>query len=204
MRINYIFLDLTNLIAMIYNMLKNLGQRIRKIRREKGITLVEISKKTGVAQATLSRIETGTMMGTIESHEKIAEALGIGLSELYTGVDARYEQISHLTSEAERKVTRQTKDVRIELLTQETSRKKITPLLITLQGGSSTQREQFDRGVEKFIYVLEGEVKISVDKEEFTIKTNETLYFDASLPHQIHNEKSKAVRLLMTVSPSKI
>jgi len=36
------------------------------------------------------------MMGTVESHEKIAEALGIGLAELYTGIDRRYEQIEHL------------------------------------------------------------------------------------------------------------
>ena len=81
-------------------MLKNLGQRIRTLRKEKGLTLVEISEKTGIAQATLSRIETGTMIGTVESHEKIAETLGIGLSELYTGVDRRYEQISHQAKEA--------------------------------------------------------------------------------------------------------
>jgi len=185
-------------------MLKNLGQRIRKIRKEKKVTLIDLSKKTGVAQATLSRIETGTMMGTIESHEKIAEALGIGLAELYSGVDRRYEQIAHLSKDAERKVTRQTKDVRFELLTQESSKKKITPLLVSLQGGSETQREHNERGVEKFLYVLEGDVKVKVDKEEFAITPGETLYFDASLPHQIINEKSKTAKILLAVSPSKI
>ncbi len=184
-------------------MLKNLGQKIRKFRKEKGVTLVELSKKTGVAQATLSRIETGTMMGTVESHEKIAEALGIGLAELYSGVDRRYEQISHL-KDNERKVTRQGQNTRIELLTQESSKKKITPLLLTLQGNSEMQREHNERGVEKFIYVLDGDVKVKLDKDEFPLLTGETLYFDASLPHQIVNEKSKTAKLLMAVSPSKI
>ena len=184
-------------------MLKNLGQRIRKLRKDKGLTLVEISKKTGVAQATLSRIETGTMMGTVESHEKIAEALGVGLAELYSGVDSRYEQIAHL-KDSERKVTKQTANVRIELLTQESSKKKITPLLITLQGGSETQREHNERGVEKFVYLLEGEIKTKVDKEEFPLSAGESLYFDASLPQQIINEKSKIARLIVAVSPSKI
>ncbi len=185
-------------------MLKNLGQRIRKLRKEKGITLVEIAKKTGVAQATLSRIETGTMLGTVESHEKIAEALGTGLSELYSGIDRRYDQIAHLGRETERKITHHSKHLQIELLTQESSKKKITPLLITLQGGSETQREHHERGVEKFLYVLEGEAKVKVDKEEFILKSGETLYFDASLPHQISNEKERAARILVTVSPSKI
>ena len=185
-------------------MLKNLGQRMRKLRKDKGITLVEIAKKTGVAQATLSRIETGTMMGTVESHERIAEALGIGLAELYSGVDRRYEQIAHLGKEAERKVTHHGKNAQVELLTQESSKKKITPLLITLQGESEMQREHHERGVEKFLYLLEGEIRVKVDKEEYTLKPGETLYFDASLPHQIINEKPKSARILAAVSPSKI
>ena len=185
-------------------MLKNLGTRIRKLRKEKGLTLVEISKKTAVAQATLSRIETGTMMGTVESHEKVAEALGIGLAELYSGVDRRYEQISHLTKEADRKVTHHGKNVQIELLTSESSKKKITPLLITIQPESETPREHNERGVEKFLFVLDGEVKVKVDKDEYLLKCSETLYFDASLIHQIANEKQKPARILATVSPSKI
>ncbi len=185
-------------------MLKNLGQRIRKLRKEKGLTLVEISKKTDIAQATLSRIETGTMMGTVECHEKIAEMLGIGLAELYSGVDRRYEQISHLTKETERKVTHHGKSHQIELLTTESSKKKITPLLVTLQGGAETLKEKNERGVEKFVYVLSGDVKVRVEGEEYPLKEDETLYFDASLPHQIVNEKQRTSRLLITVSPSKI
>ncbi len=185
-------------------MLKNLGTRIRKLRKEKGLTLVEVAEKTGVAQATLSRIETGTMIGTVESHERIAEVIGVGLAELYAGVDRRYDQISHLTKEAERKVVHHGKNTQVELLTSETSKKKITPLLITLQPGASTSPEQNERGVEKFFYLLEGEVKMKVDREEYVLKAGETLYFDASLSHQITNEKQKPARILATVSPSKI
>ena len=185
-------------------MLKNLGQRIRTLRKQKGLTLVEVSEKTGVAQATLSRIETGTMIGTIESHEKIAEVLGIGLAELYSGIDKRYEQISHLTGEAQRKITFHGKSAQIELLTTESSQKKITPLLVTLQAGSETPREQSERGVEKFLFVLEGEIKAKVDKQDYGLKSGETLYFDASLPHYLLNEKQKTARILLTVSPSKI
>ncbi len=201
---SHIFIDNDLRLVIMVSMLKNLGQRIRTLRKEKGLTLVEISKKTGIAQATLSRIETGTMLGTVESHEKVAEILGVGLPELYSGVDRRYEQISHLTKEAQRKVTHHGKNLQIELLTTESSKKKITPLLITLQGGSETGREHHERGVEKFLYLLEGDVKVKVDKEEYALKPGETLYFDASLPHQIFNEKSKTARILVAVSPSKI
>jgi mannose-6-phosphate isomerase-like protein (cupin superfamily) len=184
-------------------MLKNLGETIRLLRKEKKLTLVEISKKTNVAQATLSRIETGTMIGTVESHQKIADILGVSLAELYSGVDPRHDQIAHLKLDAERKVTHHTKSLQVELLTQESSKKKITPLLMTLQPDAEASPEKNERGVEKFIYVLEGEIKVKVDKEEFHLKQGETLYFDASLSHQISNQK-KASKLLIAVSPSKI
>ena len=184
-------------------MIKNLGQRIRKLRKEKNLTLVDVAEKTAIAQATLSRIETGGMVGTVESHEKIAEVLGIGLAELYTGVDSRYDQTAH-TSTKDRKVTQHTKNVHVELLTTESSKKKITPLLFTLTKGSKTQSEKNDRGVEKFIYVLEGTVSILIDRESFVVGPGETLYFDASIPHRYLNEEGKTARFLLTVSPSKI
>ncbi len=185
-------------------MLKNLGERIRKLRKERGITLVELSKVTGVAQATLSRIETGTMTGTVESHERIAEAMGMGLAELYTGVDRRFEEIDIQGRGDTRKVTHQTKNARFELLTQENAKKKITPLLVTLAAHTETELVSTERGVEKFVFVLEGQVQAKVADRHYELKAEETIYFDASLPHKIINSGNVPARLLLTVSPSEI
>lgn len=185
-------------------MLKNLGQRIRTLRKKRNITLVDMAEKTGVAQATLSRIETGSMTGTVESHEKISEVLGIGLAELYTGVDRRYEEIEHIDHSAPRPVAHQSSAFKLELLTQESSRKKITPMLITIQAESEVPQEKSERGVEKFFYVLEGNVSVQVENESFELKEQETLYFDASLPHTIKNPHQGRAKLLVAVSPSKL
>ena len=185
-------------------MLENLGQRIREIRKEKGVTLIELSQKTGVAQATLSRIETGTMVGTVESHQKISEALGVGLAELYAAVDRRHHEIAHVTQDKLHTAVHQSRGLQIELLTQESAKKKIVPLLITLAGGAKTAPEENERGVEKFYYVLDGDAKVLLDGQEYILKQGETLYFDASLPHEISNPGMKTARLLCAVSPPKI
>jgi transcriptional regulator with XRE-family HTH domain len=181
-----------------------IGNRIRTIRKAKKITLIELSKQTGIAQATLSRIETGRMIGTVESHGKIAEALGLSLAELYAPLDRRYEEVSHAKKETPRKVVHQGKGCQFELLTQEVTKKKITPLLATLSGNSRTAMEKNERGVEKFVWVLDGEVEVSVEKENYSVKTGETLYFDASLPHRLANPKAKTAKAFVAVSPSKI
>lgn len=180
------------------------GKRVRELRKAKKITLVELSKQTGIAQATLSRIETETMTGTVESHRKIAEALGLGLAELYAPLDRRYQEIVHAKKEVPRKVSHQGKGCQVELLTQEVTKKKITPLEMTLAGNTKTSLERNERGVEKFVWVLDGELEVMLEKETYVVKTGETLYFDASLPHRFSNPRAKTAKLFIAVSPSKI
>lgn len=181
-----------------------LGGRIRNLRRQKKITLIELSKTTGVAQATLSRMETGLMVGTVKNHQKIAEALGISLGELYGGIDSRYDRIGHQTASVERKIFAKTDQMKCELLTQEISKKKITPLLITLANHGKSEVEKLERGVEKLLFVLEGALAVRLDQKEYTLNPYETLYFDASIPHQLINTGTKQAKIFCAVSPPKI
>jgi transcriptional regulator with XRE-family HTH domain len=179
------------------------GPRVRELRKAKKITLIELSKQTGIAQATLSRIETNRMIGTVESHRKIAEALGLSLADLYAPLDRRYQEIAVSKKEAPRKVVHQSRGCCMELLTQEVTKKKITPLHLTLSNHSRTGQERNERGVEKFIWVLDGEIEVLLDKESHRLKSGDSLYFDASLPHRLANPKAKTAKAFVAVSPSK-
>jgi len=185
-------------------MLKNLGARMRELRKQKGLTLVEIAEKTGVAQATLSRIETGVMIGTIESHAKIAEVIGVGLPELYQDIDDRAAKTTLGKEDELKKASTHSRNIRITLMTQQASAKKIIPLLIELGAGTETDKEKKERGVEKFVWVQEGSVKVKLEKEEFDLKSGDTFYFDASYPHQIINDSAKPAKVFIAVSPAKI
>jgi transcriptional regulator with XRE-family HTH domain len=181
-----------------------LGQKIRAIRRQKKITLVELSKLTGIAQATLSRMETGLMLGTVKSHQKIAEMLGLSLAQLYEGFDSRCERVSHQNSSSERKVSSKNDQMKCELLTQELSKKKMMPLLVTLNAHGKTERVQLDRGVEKFLFVLDGTVNAILDQKEYPLNVNDTLYFDASIPHQLVNTAGKHAKIFCSVSNTRL
>lgn len=186
------------------SMAGELGPKIRELRRQKKVTLIELSKLTGIAQATLSRMETGLMLGTVKSHQKIAETLGISLGELYQDLDTRIEKISHQAASPERKVFSKSDQLKYELLTQEISKKKITPLLLTLASHGKCETERAERGVEKFYLVLEGTVTAHVDQKEFILNAYDTLYFDASIPHSLSNPGAKPAKVFCAVSPSKI
>jgi transcriptional regulator with XRE-family HTH domain len=181
-----------------------LGSRMRDLRRRKKITLLLLGDLTGIAQATLSRMETGLMVGTVKNHQKIAECLGISLAELYEGMDSRHAKVRFQTADTPRKISAKTDQMKCELLTQEVTKKKITPLLITLNRYGKSGREQLERGVEKFLMVLEGIVMVKIDASEYVLNPFDSLYFDATMSHQLFNHGTKQAKLICAVSPSKI
>ncbi|MBN1493655.1 MAG: helix-turn-helix transcriptional regulator [Candidatus Omnitrophica bacterium] len=181
----------------------NLGERIRNIRKEKKITLVELSKMTGVAQASLSRIETGIMNGTVESHRKIAEALGLSLAELYTGLDPKLSEISYRNDkEIKKQAEVKSDNVRLELLTTQISTRKFAPILLSIPQNESITYEKLERGTEKFLWIQAGTVTVTLNNNDYTLNQNETLYFDASFSHIIKNTGIQEAKVLSVTSPS--
>ena len=59
------------------------GERLRRIRKERLLTQVELSKRTGVAQDSISSLETGKREAHAGTLRKLAEALGVEPTELW-------------------------------------------------------------------------------------------------------------------------
>lgn len=62
----------------------NLGQRIKDLRKIKGLSQEVFAEKIGIATKTLSSIETGNAFMTSQTLEKILEILEITPNELFT------------------------------------------------------------------------------------------------------------------------
>lgn len=61
---------------------KEIGQRIKKERTLKGLTIAELSERTGLSIVTLSRIECGKNHARLCNLNKIAQALNIELKKI--------------------------------------------------------------------------------------------------------------------------
>jgi len=77
----------------------------------------------------------------------------------------------------------------------------VPDIIYRLDAGGKTEKEKSGAGVEKFLYMLEGEITVRIEKREMTLRKGETLYFEASLPHQIANPSSKKATVFCAVSP---
>jgi transcriptional regulator with XRE-family HTH domain len=61
------------------------GPRLRRLRRERALSQRDLTRITGVAFDTISRLETGKQRAQPRTIRKLAEALGVEPRELMKG-----------------------------------------------------------------------------------------------------------------------
>ena len=183
---------------------RSVGARLRAVRRAQKVRLLELAKATGVDAAIISRIETGKMTGTLESHIRLANALGMKVTDLYAGIEeARVKDAAtfQLPSQRTDVYVHEAGKSSIAMLTTDILHKKLMPVIITVEPGGSTHKEEAKVGTEKFIYVLEGDLEVRVGDTAHNLKRGSSLYLDASVPHSLKNAESKVARCLAVVTP---
>ena len=178
-----------------------IGDKVRLLRKSKKMTLTELSQKSGVQLATLSRIEHMKMVGTLESHMQIASALGVDVTHLYSELGGEAKPIEVETPQSLTDQFQHSDKASLEILTKKVLSKKMMPVLVRLEAGGETAVEQSVAGSEKFIFVLEGKIEIKVNNHPYILEKTHTLYFDAALPHRIRNAGEKAARILCVSTP---
>lgn len=179
----------------------NVGEIIHKLRKEKKMTLLELSTKSGVALATLSRMENGKMTGTLESHINICRALEVNLSSLYKGLEASNQKVEVQSQKARTDIFVHDKKARSEMLAANSLNKKMMPMMIRISKGGRTHTEETKVGIERFIYVLDGKIETTIGENKYNMLKGDTLYFESSVPHHFKNTGTSEARLISVVSP---
>ncbi|MBI2870860.1 MAG: helix-turn-helix transcriptional regulator [Candidatus Omnitrophica bacterium] len=131
-----------------------IGHRIRKVRKQMGMTLQELSRKARVDLATLSRLENQRMTGTLESHVKIARALRLGLGDLYQEF-------------AGQRVPSCSKGPVYRLHHE----------CVPLAPGEEGEIQKTGRGTERLVWCLEGEVRVKLGRGVYRLLKGNSLSF---------------------------
>ncbi len=182
-----------------------IGKRLKEIREKNKMSLQELSQKSGVQIATLSRIENLKMTGTVNSHLNIAKALGIELVDLYTQ-DQNYEKANSEIIQIHKPATTvesftYNDRASYEILTNQLFKKKMLPIVLRIDAEGKTNPEQYPSGTERFVFVLSGELNTYIGKDAYTLKARSSLYFDASALHHFENPGKKTAKILSVLTP---
>ena len=184
---------------------RELGQKIRDIRKARAITLDVLTMRTGLSTGYLSKIERGLSSPPIATLSRIASSLGVKLSDLFEAYEEN-RRIS-IVGPSERKVlTRQGQSYgyHYESLAHKRQNKLMEPFVIRLTP-NPTDKRMFVHGGEEMLYLLEGEIIMTFGEDRYPVTESGTcIYIDASVPHRADckGEADALVLVVLSQDPS--
>jgi len=171
------------------------GQRFRRLRQRRNLSLVQVARATGVSVGFLSALERGQMRASIATLTRIARYYRTNLLSFF---DASKKN-SRLVPPKERRVLETTKGVRMELLAW--GNKVMEPHLFRIKPGSGSGEPYTHEG-EEFLHVIRGTFEIWIGNDEhYKLKPGDSLYFESSTPHRWRNPGSSESWLLWINTP---
>ena len=180
---------------------KHLGNTLRHIRTENGLTIADVAMRANVSRGMLSKIENGLTSPSLEKLEHLANALGVKLSRLFHDYDTPIGGAQYVkTGEGMEVVRRGTKSGHTyQLLAYDTGPKKLfEPFLITLNEESEVF-DPFEHAGTEFIYMLEGKLEYTVGDERFILEPGDSLTFHAEQPHRPETKLKMPIQYLAII-----
>jgi DNA-binding transcriptional MerR regulator/quercetin dioxygenase-like cupin family protein len=171
------------------------GQRFRRLRMRRGLSLSQVASATDVSVGFLSALERGQMRCSISTLRRIARFYRTNIMSMF---ETNGEPQRHVRP-SQRKVLETSPGVRMELLAWGNT--AMEPHLFRIKPGGSSGESYAHEG-EEFLHVMRGEFEISLNKRErYLLKTGDSLYFDSSTPHRWKNSGRSEAWILWVNTP---
>jgi DNA-binding transcriptional MerR regulator/quercetin dioxygenase-like cupin family protein len=157
------------------------GQRFRRLRTRRNLSLAQVARATKVSVGFLSALERGQMRCSVSTLRRIARFYKTNLVSIFdTNGEAQ-----NLVRPAERKILETSPKVRMELLAWGNT--AMEPHLFRIKPGGGSGESYTHEG-EEFLHVLRGEFEIWLhNKAHYRLKSGDSLYFESSTPHRWRN-----------------
>ena len=176
--------------------LVELGQKIRALRVERGMTLDDVVSKTGLTRSWLSKVENFRVTPSLPALIQIAETLGVTVAELFEGLDKRPAFVFVKNGDGPQ-ITRdrEMSTIVYESLAHERTDRVMDPFVLTVPARGGREESLTHEG-EEFLRVLSGRVQFHYGDAVYELAAGDSLYFDASTPHRLWNPSAKPAQVL--------
>jgi transcriptional regulator with XRE-family HTH domain len=178
------------------------GAALKAIRVERGWSLSDVSKRTGLPVSSLSKIENDKMDLTLDKLLRITVALETDIGALFTPPSPPYSQGE---ASGRRSITRAGEGKAIEThigqyryLAFELLNKHSIPMIIDVTAKSLEEFGEFNRHPgEEILYVIEGELDLYTSMYlPVNLKKGDSMYFDSNMGHAYIAAGSEPCRIL--------
>ena len=170
------------------------GKKLRRLRRSRGLTLEELAERAGLTKGFLSQIERDKISPSVSALKSILDVLGEDISMFFKDMDVKEKNA--FKKEERRVLDFDKPGVRIESPIPNLHYRELDPMIVWLDPGAEILDEDWDVE-EAFGYVLKGTIKLTVNKNVYTLRKGDSFYLFPESTHTIKNESKKEAEFLI-------
>lgn len=176
----------------------DLPERLRRLRHDRGWTLEQTGKASGIAASTLSKIENGLLSPTYDVLLRLAAGLGLDLAELFAPpshsmaagrcvIERKGEGKAHHTPFYDHR-----------LLCSRLSHKRMMPFHTRINAFDVKEHEGWSQhDGEEFVYVLKGQVELHTEfYAPEVLDEGDSFYIDSRMKHRLVNATARPAEVL--------
>ncbi|MGD9569985.1 MAG: helix-turn-helix domain-containing protein [Sedimentibacter sp.] len=176
-----------------------IGDKIKKIRKDKNMSISELAQKSDVSQGLISQVERNIVTPSIVSLWKIAKSLDVSVGYFFD--EEVKPLLSPVVNKNERKrIVASNNNAIYELLSQDLNR-KIEFLYITIKVGDSSTKDFVTHEGEECGIVIKGKLMVKMEDREYLLTEGDSIYFDSTIPHRYVNVGDKVCESVWAMTP---
>lgn len=161
------------------------GTAIKEQRLRLGLTIAQVSDQASISRGMFSKIENGQTSAGMETLTRIALALGVSMSSLFSKYDVAPTKAQHIKKGRGMEVVRRgTKSGHTyHLLAYDQGPVKLfEPFLITMDDDSE-RYPTFQHPGTELLYMLEGKIEYRCGQDTYLLEPGDSLTFQGEVPH---------------------
>src|SRR5271168_4307228 len=171
-----------------------IGSHLRQLRAKRRLSLARVARAAGISVGFLSALERSQMSGSVGTLRKLARFYKTNILDFFDATGASSRQVQP----AQRKVLEAGRGVRMELLAWGNTVMEPHLFRVAPEAGSG---DSYTHDGEEFLYVLRGELAITLEKKEYRLKAGDSFYFESATPHHWKNPGRKETCVLWVNTP---
>ncbi len=176
----------------------DVGQRLRRIRLARKLTLSKVATSAGISEGFLSQIERGVGNASIATLRSVAGVLGVEMRDLF---DESTNRTNVVLSWRDRPVL-SFGDMGTKYLLTPALDRNLEVFITELNPHGTTGDELYVHGdSEELLLVLDGTIEFHLADEVFQLETWDSITFRSSTPHLAKETSGKLAKLLFAQTP---
>lgn len=163
-----------------------LCDRVRELRRKKGLTLEQLAQASGVSRSMLSQIERDQANPTLGVAYRIAQAFGLSLGSLVDTPQSP-STVDVIRADDRTYHFRSDNECRIRTLSPLHLEKDVEFYELTLSPGAALRSAPHFAGTREFLTIQQGMARLTCGKEQTDLQQGDSAHYPADVSHAIEN-----------------